>query len=141
MNFRGPERPQDPEINLIPMIDLLLVIVIFLAVSTTYARLSELQVSLPEAAQDAPARRGAEVVVVISREGRYLIGSVPVTFENTAAFARRLREAAGVDAGATLIIQADARAPHQHVVHVLEAARLAGLARIGFATQSASGGR
>ena len=140
MNFRGRPRQDEPEINLIPMIDLLLVILIFLAVSTTYARLTELQVALPSAAEDAKPRRAAEVVVVVSRDGRYLLGSTPVAFTGVVEFSRRLREAAGADKQATVVIQADAQARHQDVVNVLEAARLAGLGRVGFATQSPSGG-
>jgi biopolymer transport protein ExbD len=139
VNFRGRLRPDEPEINLIPMIDLLLVILIFLAVSTTYARLTELQVALPAASQDAKPRGAAEVMVAVSRDGRYLVGSTPVVFTDVAALSRRLREAARSDSQATVVIQADAQARHQDVVNVLEAARLAGLGRVGFATMSPAG--
>ena len=136
MNFRSRIRREEPEINLIPMIDLLLVILIFLMVSTTYARLTELQVSLPSASPEAAPRKTKEIVVTVSRDGRYLIGSTPQDFGSASRFASRLLDAAGAEKDPTVVIQADAAANHQAVVNVLEAARLAGLGKVSFATQS-----
>lgn len=136
MNFRSGIRRDEPEINLIPMIDLLLVILIFLMVSTTYSKLTELEVSLPSAGSAKSGRRAAEVLVTVSADGRYLVGDSPAEFTGASRFATRLVEAAGREKDPVVVIQADAGAPHQAVVNVLDAARLAGFARIGFAAQS-----
>ena len=136
MNFRRGLKRDEPEINLIPMIDLLLVILIFLMVSTSYSKVRELQLNLPSARAERPGEPGREIVVAISREGRYLIGNAPVGFVTAERFAAELRRAAGPQREPTVVIHADAGASHQSVVNVLEAARLAGMGRIAFAAQS-----
>lgn len=138
MNFRRGLRREEPEINLIPMIDLLLVILIFLVVSTTYARFTELGVSLPSAAAQSRPERDKEIVVAVSRDGRYLLDGRPVAAGNARELATRLLEAAGAQAQPAIVIQADAGASHQAVVHVLEGARLAGFGRVAFAAQTGS---
>jgi biopolymer transport protein ExbD len=139
MNFRRGLRREEPEINLIPMIDLLLVILIFLVVSTTYARFTELGVSLPSASAQSRPDRSKEIVVAISRDGHYEVEGRPLAAGNARALAARLLEAAGPEAQPAIVIQADAGASHQAVVHVLEGARLAGFDRVAFAAQSGSG--
>ncbi len=138
MNLRGARGRDDPEINFIPLIDVLLVILIFLMVTTTYQRVAELQITLPEADADAAKQRPKEVNVGIDAQGRYVIDRNVFTFTNVDAMAEVLRRAAGDAKDPVVIINADANATHQSVIHVMEAARAAGLVHITFATQSAA---
>ncbi len=140
MNFRRGLRRDEPEINLIPLIDLLLVILIFLMVTTTYAKFTELQVNLPAAGADKPAERPAEIVVAVAVDGRYLVDGRPASAGNPNALAQELSRAARDRKEPTRVISAAAGATHQAVVNVLEAARLAGLARVTFAAQAPGAG-
>jgi biopolymer transport protein ExbD len=136
MNLRGLRNRDDPEINFIPLIDVLLVILIFLMVTTTYQRVAELQITLPEADADAAKQRPKEVNVGIDAQGRYVIDKNVFTFTTVGALGEMLRKAAGDTKDPVVIINADANATHQSVIHVMEAARQAGLVHITFATQT-----
>ncbi|HEY2816370.1 MAG TPA: biopolymer transporter ExbD [Casimicrobiaceae bacterium] len=138
MNLRGMRSRDDPEINFIPLIDVLLVILIFLMVTTTYQRVSELQITLPEADAEAAKQRPREVNVGVDAQGRYVIDKTVFNFTTANALADMLRKAAGDAKDPVVIINADAQATHQSVVRVMEAARIAGLLHITFATQSSS---
>jgi biopolymer transport protein ExbD len=137
MNFR-PRQKEEPEINLIPFIDVLLVILIFLMLSTTYSKFTELQLKLPVA--DAQAQRDypKEVIVAVTSDGRYSIKGVPVAGRSVDAVARALSEAATAGKDSVVIITADATAPHQSVITVMEAAQRSGLSQITFAMQSSA---
>ena len=135
MNFR-PRAKEEPEINLIPFIDVLLVILIFLMLSTTYSKFTELQVSLPAADADAARDRPAEIIVAVSADGRYSVDKQPVEGRSVELLAAALRAAAEQRQDPFLIISADATAAHQSVINVLDAARRAGLVRITFAAQN-----
>ena len=137
MNLRGTRTREDPEINFIPLIDVLLVILIFLMVTTTYQRVAELQITLPEAEADAAKQRPKEINVGIDTQGRYVIDRALFTFTTPSALADTLRRAAGDAKEPVVIINADANATHQAVVHVMEAARSAGYIHITFATPAA----
>lgn len=139
MNFRQ-RRHEEPEINLIPFIDVLLVVLIFLMLSTTYSKFTELQLKLPVA--DAQAQRDypKEVIVAIAADGRYVINRQPVAGRNVDAVASALTEAARAGKDSVVIISADAASPHQAVITVLEAARRTGLAQITFAAQNSANG-
>lgn len=137
MNFRRGRRDDAPEINLIPFIDILLVVVIFLAVSTTYARFSELQVELPTAGAPTGTNEPAKIEVGVSEDGRYQLDGRTLGAADTAALETALKAAAARLRDPVVVVNADARASHQSVVNVMEAARRAGLARLTFATQSA----
>ena len=137
MNLRGDRVREDPEINFIPLIDVLLVILIFLMVTTTYQRFAELQITLPEADANPSKERPREVNVGIDAQGRYVIDKTVFAWTNAAALAQELRRSAGDAKDPVIIISADASATHQSVVNVMEAARMAGLVHITFATQSA----
>ena len=136
MNLRGNRGREDPEINFIPLIDVLLVILIFLMVTTTYQRVAELQITLPEAEADAAKQRPREVNVGIDAQGRYVVDKTVFTFTNVGALADMLKRAAGDAKDPVIVINADDNATHQSVIHVMEAARQAGLVHITFATQS-----
>lgn len=135
MNFRGIRSREQPEINFIPLIDVLLVILIFLMVTTTYQRVSELQITLPEAEANAAKQRPKEVNVGVDAKGRYVIDGNIYTFSSVNALADAMKRSAGDAAEPVVVINADASATHQSVVHVMEAARVAGLVHITFATQ------
>ena len=136
MNLRGMRQRDDPEINFIPLIDVLLVILIFLMVTTTYQRVAELQITLPEADAEAVKQRPKEVNVGIDAQGRYVIDKNGFTFSTVGALGEMLKRAAGDAKDPVVIINADANATHQSVIHVMEAARQAGLVHITFATQT-----
>jgi biopolymer transport protein ExbD len=137
MNFR-PRPKEEPEINLIPFIDVLLVILIFLMLTTTYSKFTELQLTLPVA--DAPAQRDypKEVIVAVSSDGRYSVQGTALGARSVDAVAQALAAAAKAGKDSVVIITADAAAPHQSVINVMEAARRTGLSQITFATQSSA---
>jgi len=136
MNLRGARSRDEPEINFIPLIDVLLVILIFLMVTTTYQRVAELQITLPEADADQIKQRPKEVNVGIDAQGQYVIDKNVFPFTTVAALAEALNRASGGSKDAVVIINADANATHQSVIHVMEAARQTGLIHITFATQT-----
>jgi biopolymer transport protein ExbD len=137
MNFR-PRQKEEPEINLIPFIDVLLVVLIFLMLSTTYSKFTELQLKLPVADADAQRDYPKEVIVAVSSDGRYSIKGVPVVGRSVEAVAQALVDSAKAGKDSVVIITADATAPHQSVITVMEAARRSGLNQITFATQSSA---
>ena len=141
MNFR-PRPKDEPEINLIPFIDVLLVILIFLMLTTTYSKFTELQLTLPVADAEQQRDHPKEIVVAVAADGRYAVNKAAVEGSGVEFMARALGDAAKAGADSVVIISADAQAPHQAVITVMEAARRAGLSHITFATQSsASAGR
>ena len=137
MNFR-PRQKEEPEINLIPFIDVLLVVLIFLMLTTTYSKFTELQLKLPVADADAQRDYPREVIVAVSSDGRYSIKGTPVAGRSVDAIAQALGAAAKAGKDSVVIISADATAPHQSVINVMEAARRTGLVQITFATQSSA---
>jgi biopolymer transport protein ExbD len=139
MNFRKP-KPEEPEINLIPFIDVLLVVLIFLMLSTTYSKFTELQVTLPVADSERAKDRPRELVVGVASDGRYVVNRKPIEGRSVEQLASELTAAAGGANDTVVIISADAAAAHQSVINVLDAARRAGLVRLTFATQTSTGG-
>ena len=137
MNFRR-RQTETPEINLIPFIDVLLVVLIFLMLTTTYSKFTEMQLKLPVADTDMQRDYPREVVVAISADGRYMVNKQPVTGRSSDAIADAIGEAAKFGKDTVIIISADATATHQSVITVMEAARRKGLTQITFATQSSA---
>jgi biopolymer transport protein ExbD len=135
VNFRRHPRHEEPEINLIPFIDVLLVILIFLMLSTTYSRFTELQVTLPAANAEQLHEQPAEIIVSIASDGRTLVDRRPVDGRSVELLVAALQAAAAGRADPVLIVSADAMSTHQSVINVLDAARRAGLARLSFAAQ------
>ena len=131
-------RLEEPEINLIPFIDVLLVVLIFLMLSTTYSRFTELQINLPAADAEKLQQRPNEVLVAVAADGRYAVNKKPVDGRSIELLTGELVAAAGGRPDTVVIISADALAAHQAVVNVLDAARRAGLARLTFAAQSST---
>ncbi|MDD2882532.1 MAG: biopolymer transporter ExbD [Rhodoferax sp.] len=139
MNFR-PRKKEEPEINLIPFIDVLLVILIFLMLSTTYSKFTEMQIKLPTADVEAQRDYPKEVLVSVSSEGDYSVNKQAVSGRSVADLASALQAGAKAGKESVVIIHADASAKHQAVITVMEAARAAGLVQITFATQSTQNG-
>ncbi|WP_372656784.1 ExbD/TolR family protein [Hydrogenophaga sp.] len=134
MNFR-PGTRDEPEINLIPFIDILLVVLIFLMLTTTYSKFTELQVNLPVADAQAQRENPREVIVAISSDGRYSINKQVLESASVEVLTRVLAQSAQDSREVVVIISADAAATHQSVINVMDAARRAGLVQITFATQ------
>lgn len=133
MNFRRKPWHDEPDINLIPLIDVLLVILIFLAASTSFNRMQQFQISLPEAQAEAPELQALDIAV--SRDGLYALDGKLLGDSQASDIADALRQARQ-SPGQALVINADAQSPHESVMRVLEAARQAGMERIHFAVQS-----
>lgn len=137
MHFRRRTN-DEPEINLIPFIDVLLVVLIFLMLSTTYSKFTEMQVTLPVADTDAQRDYPKELIVAVGADGNFSINHVRLQARNLEAVAAALAEAGKGAKETVVVISADASAKHQSVVTVMEAARRVGLNQITFATQSSS---
>jgi len=136
VNFQRGVSRDEPEINLIPLIDVLLVILIFLMVTTTYARFAELQINLPEARGDSGQEAPDQIEVVVGADGVYRINDVALGAVDVERLTAALARAAESESEPVVVIGADARATHQAVVRVMDAARRAGLTQISFVTQS-----
>jgi len=141
MDFRRGRKREEPEINLIPFIDVLLVILIFLMVSTTYSKFTELQITLPTAEAEKQAEKPFEINVTVDAKGNYTVNNTPVAFSSVAGLAQDMKNAARtadgqVVASPVVIVNADQFAMHQMVINVLEAARVAGYDKLTFAAQT-----
>ncbi|HSV70450.1 MAG TPA: biopolymer transporter ExbD [Methylibium sp.] len=139
MNFRH-RRSEEPEINLIPFIDVLLVILIFLMLSTTYSKFTELKINLPVADTDRARDYPKEIIVGVSADGRYTVNGGAVAGRDLPTLTAALAQAAGGQSERVVIVSADATATHQSVIQVLDAARRAHLPQLTFATQASRDG-
>ncbi|SRR5690554_6898042 len=140
MNFRGKQPDDEIEINLIPLIDVLLVILIFLAATTSFNRYQQLKLTLPHAAADA--QQPEAMRIAITHDGLYAVQGHTLPGTTTADISEALLQIMASTGAAesterVLVIDADARASHAAVVRAMEAARLAGIERVQFTTQAA----
>jgi biopolymer transport protein ExbD len=136
MNFRRGRARDEPEINLIPLIDILIVILIFLFLTTTYSRYSELQINLPEASAERASERPEVLNVSVDSSGKYSINGTATAYGSAQSFANALKQAAKNTKEPVIAISADAATTHQAVINVMESARLAGYNHISFTTQT-----
>jgi biopolymer transport protein ExbD len=136
MRFRPRAFREEPEINFIPLIDVLLVILIFLMVTTTYSRFAELQINLPTAEANKPPERPDQIDVGVNAKGTYTINKEVVADANRDALVAQLKRAASGMKDPVIVINADAEASHQSVIRVMEAAQVAGYGKITFTTQA-----
>jgi biopolymer transport protein ExbD len=134
MNFQRGRTREEPEINLIPMIDVLLVILIFLMITTTYTKFSALQIDLPQAEGSTAPHKGTQINVSVDATEHYAINDQIVTFNGVTKLSEELQKAADGRSDLTIVINADAKAPHQSVINIMEAARMAGIMSITFTT-------
>jgi biopolymer transport protein ExbD len=139
MRFRPRAYREEPEINFIPLIDVLLVILIFLMVTTTYSRFAELQINLPTAESSKPPERVEQIDVGVDAKGNYSINKAPVSGGSRDALAQALKRAASGMKDPVIVINADADATHQSVIRVMEASQNAGYGKITFTTQTPQG--
>lgn len=137
MNFRGAPK-EDLEINLVPLIDVLLVIIIFLMLTTTYSRFAELQINLPTAEAEKQLERTNEISIVMGASGQYQVNRRAITFRDVPSFSEELRRAGAQMKDPVLVISADGNVTHQAVVRVMDAARQAGYGQIAFAVEQAA---
>ena len=137
MNFRRGSQEDELEINFIPLIDVLLVIIIFLVVSTTFSKFSELKINLPTAEAIPQDKDLDKVDIVITSDNQYFINDVQITDNNIAGILEELKNLKTKFNNdlPTVIINADAMSNHQSVINVMEAARLSGLNKVTFATK------
>jgi biopolymer transport protein ExbD len=136
VNFQRGKEKEPLEINLVPMIDVMLVILIFLMITTTYSKYTELHINLPSAQAERQLERANEVTVLVNAQGQYVVNRMPLPFKSVEQLAAELRRVAEPLKDPIVVISADAAATHQAVIRVMEAARIAGLGQITFTTQS-----
>jgi len=129
--------PPEPEINLIPFIDVLLVILIFLMISTTFTRFQELAITLPTANGSEAQAEVKQIHIAVSRDGRFAINGKVVDRSQLSTTLEQLTSpGTSANSNAQVNIDADAKAPHQSVMSALEAARDASLTNIVFSSQT-----
>ncbi|MFD4121171.1 ExbD/TolR family protein [Alcaligenes faecalis] len=133
MRFRRAQDQDTLELNLVPLIDVLLVVLIFLAASSTFVRYRQLDVSLPQA--QAQAAQTTELLLAISQDGRYALNGMWLDASSGSPLSQAL-STEKTNEDSSLLILADAQAPHFAVVQAMEAARQVGIHRIHFATQA-----
>ncbi len=138
MNFQRGKRHEELEINFIPLIDVLLVIIIFLIVSATFSRTNELQINLPTATANAPQDKPVMIEVGVDATGKYVVNGKTLADGTVAGISTALQTAAAGGKEPTIVINADAKATHQSVINVMEASRIVGYTHITFATQASS---
>ena len=139
MNFRRATRSEEPEINLIPLIDVVLVIIIFLMLTTTFTKTSGLEINLPTAESVEGSPVNDEIVVAVTEAGDVIVNRVPVADKGIDAIAAALGKATPAgQKDPVVVINADAKAAHQSVIDVMQAAQRAGLSHVTFATQTPS---
>ena len=135
MNFRRKSSLEDPEINFIPLIDVLLVIIIFLVVSTTFSKFSELKINLPIAEANQSKDKDDSINIIITEDGQYSINERIIESVILEKLVTELKAESNGKTNMPVIINADAMTTHQSVVDVMEASRLVGLNRITFSTK------
>jgi biopolymer transport protein ExbD len=138
VNFQRGKEKEPLEINLVPLIDVMLVILIFLMITTTYSKYTELQINLPTADAEKQLERPAEVAVLVSAQGQYIVDRTPVPFTSVEQLSSELGRAAASRKDPVVVISADAQASHESVVRVMWAAQMAGLAQITFTTRASA---
>ena len=136
MNFSRGRSREEPEINFIPLIDVLLVILIFLMVTTTYSKFSEMKINLPSAQGEVVQQKTTEINVAVSPAGEMMVGERKLAAGDKAGLVNLFKDTAAGKKDVVVIINADAKATHQSVITVMESAREAGLTQLTFATQA-----
>ncbi|RZA35207.1 MAG: biopolymer transporter ExbD [Lysobacteraceae bacterium] len=131
MRIRDDRAHDEPEINLVPLIDVILVLIIFFVITTTFDARSTLKLQLPNAKGEPVAEQTQSLSVLINAEGRYFVGDQEVLRTDVDALKQALAAASGQDRARPVLLRADARTPHQSVVTALDA-----LGQLGFRTIS-----
>jgi biopolymer transport protein ExbD len=137
MNFRTRRRPDDVELNFVPLIDVLVVLLIFLMVTTSFSRLGQLKVDLPQAASDATAPTDNTIELAIGADGHYAIGTQSIGADDLGRLTAALRQAASGRQDPVLVLSVDRKTPHERVIAAMTAAREAGLQSLSFTVETA----
>ena len=137
MNFRTRRRPDDVELNFVPLIDVLVVLLIFLMVTTSFNRLGQLKVALPQAAAEGAPAKSRQIELAISAEGKYAVDGVTLAADTPAALTAALRRVAEGQEAPVLVLSVDRLTPHERVVAAMVSAREAGLENLTFAVETA----
>lgn len=140
MRIAPPGHEDDFEINVIPLIDVMLVLLMFLVLTTTFSNSTRVRITLPEASAEAASTEGQELVLLIDREGRYYVGSSEVLNPSLETLRTALAQAAGNNRGQRVVLRADGRTPHQAVVTAMDALAQLGFANLQIATVPAEAG-
>jgi biopolymer transport protein ExbD len=138
VNFQRGKEKEPLEINLVPLIDVMMVILIFLMITTTYSKYTELQINLPTADSEKQLERPGEITVLVNAQGQYVIDRAPVAFSSVEQLGAELKRAGARLKDPVVVISADAKASHESVVRVMWAAQMAGLGQITFTTQAST---
>lgn len=136
MNFRRGRHREEPEINFIPLIDVMLVILIFVMATTTYSKFAELQINLPTADAEKSTSKALEIEIGITAGGQYTVAGQRINFTGIDNLAADLLRAAKGQKEPVIIISADGNATHQSVVNAMTAAEKAGFGRLTFTIQT-----
>ena len=133
--YKTRNREDEPEINLVPFIDVLLVIIIFLAVSTSYSKLSQLNIKLPSADAVSIENKSNQIEISITFDGKLFTNGDPIEFTSPLKFAQQLQLLSKGNDDPTIIINADAETSHQSVINIMESCRIAGYTKVNFLTK------
>ena len=132
MRIRDDRAQEEPEINLVPLIDVILVLIIFFVITTTFDARSMLQ--LPSAAGEPVAAQVKALSVLVNADGRYFVDEHEVLRPDIDALKQTLQQVAGSDRSRPVLLRADARTPHQAVVTALDALGQLGFRKVNIAT-------
>ena len=124
----------EPDVNVTPLIDVVFLLLIFFMVSTTFEHQSDIEVTLPEAAIDAPVEEEFVIEVTINAQGTYFVNGQRVINTQTSTLKQAMLKVAGGRQDPPIIVSADANTTHQSVVRVMDAARQLGFVHLSFAT-------
>ncbi|MDE2308533.1 MAG: biopolymer transporter ExbD [Xanthomonadaceae bacterium] len=134
MRISNDRRGDDFEINVIPLIDVLLTLLMFFVLTSTFVQHSRLQVTLPKASTRDRDMNAAALTIMIDRNGRFYVGSDEVLGEGIDALKRTIARNAGTDRERPVTIRADAMTPNQDVVTAMDALGQLGFTRLSIAT-------
>lgn len=139
MNFRTRRRPDDVELNFVPLIDVLIVLLIFLMVTTSFSRLSRLDITLPQAASDTTPPADNSIELAIAADGKSTLGARTVAAGDVPGLVAALRQAVAGKKDPVLVLSVDHLTPHERVIAAMQAAREAGIESLTFAVETATG--
>jgi len=133
LNFQ-PQKREEVDVNLTPLIDVVFLLLIFFMVSTTFKDQSEIEIRLPTASEEPKEMTLESIEVTIDAQGQFYVNSRPLVNTQLETLKRALQEIAGDEDDPMVIVKADAMTPHQAVITAMDASRQLGFARLGFAT-------
>jgi biopolymer transport protein ExbD len=131
----SPQKPEEPDVNLTPMIDVVFLLLLFFMVSTSFIRESSLKVDLPEATGQAMAEQETPIDIVINAEGDFSINDISLFDNSREALAKALKDIAGDNKDPHVIISADAETDYQNIVTAMDTAQQLGYTRLTLATR------